>query len=265
MKCLFIVLTAIGASTLVIQTTQASLLFSEAFNYTAPSALAGQVNPGNSIAWNSGNTGLTIASGNLTYPGLTDQGGNELSIANATAGSSTNVFANVTSGQIYYSFLLDVTTIDGANDYFTALNPGAGAPNGSSDAIDSYLYSNGKIGLRTAGASTVTYGTALTLNTTYFVVLEYDFTAQTAYLYLDPTPGASQPAATLTLASVNAVSSIDDVGFKAQATTGDFLVDNLLIGTAWADVTPAGVPEPSTLALAGLGMLGLAFARRMRR
>lgn len=59
------------------------------------------------------------------------------------------------------------------------------------------------------------------------------------------------------------MTAIDDVGFKAQATTGDFLVDNLLIGTTWADVTP--VPEPSTLALAGLGMLGLAFARRMRR
>ncbi|MGA9451608.1 MAG: PEP-CTERM sorting domain-containing protein [Verrucomicrobiia bacterium] len=263
MKRLFIVLTAIGASALVIQTAQASPLFSEAFDYTAGSALQGQVNLGNSTAWSGGNTGLTIGSGDLTYPGLPDQGGNELSIANATAGSSINTFANQTSGQVYYSFLLDVTTVDGANDYITSLNPGTTTPGGSTDALAVYLYSTGTLGIRTAGASTVHTSSALSLDTTYFVVVDYDFAATAVNLWLDPVPGASQPAATLTLAGNGTVTAIDDVGFKAQATTGDFLVDNLLIGTTWADVTP--VPEPSTLALAGLGMLGLAFARRMRR
>ena len=111
MKRLFIVLTAIGASTLVIQTTQASLLFSEAFNYTARTALRGQINPGNSITWNGGNSGLTIGSGNLTYDGLTDQGGNELSIANATAGSTDNSFANQSpADKSTIRFIFDLTT-----------------------------------------------------------------------------------------------------------------------------------------------------------
>jgi len=253
------------ASCLLVQNAGATLLFSEAFNYTAPSSLAGNVNPGNSIAWSGGNAGLNIASGNLTYSGLTDQGGNELSISNLTAGSSVNTFANTTSGQIYYSYLLDVTTVDGANDYVTALNPGTSAPNGSSDAINTYLYSNGKIGLRTAGESTVTSSSALSLSTTYFVVLEYNFATTTASLYLDPTPGASQPAATLTLAGSGSVTAIDDVGFKTQSTTGDFLVDNLLVGTTWGDVTPATVPEPSTWALVGSGLALMFSVVRRRR
>lgn len=264
MKCLSLI-AVVGVGCLFFQNAHASLLFSEAFNYTGGSALAGNVNPGNSTAWNGGNAGLTIGGGDLTYSGLQDQGGNELSIANATAGTSINTFANVTSGQIYYSFLLDVTTVDGANDYITALNPGATGPGGSGDAINAYLYANGKIGLRTAGSSTVTSSSALTLNTTYFVVLEYDLTGQTAYLYLDPTAGSSQPAATLTLATTTAVSAIDNVGFKAQSTTGDFLVDNLLIGTTWADVTPVAAPEPSTIALSGIALAGLAFSRRWMR
>jgi hypothetical protein len=133
------------ASCLLVQSAGATLLFSEAFNYMEKSGLTGNVNLGNNTAWSDGNAGLYTTSGDLSYPGLPDQGGNELSISNGVAGSSVNTFANITSGQIYYSYLLDVTTVDGANDYFTALNSGTVPPGGSNDAIATYLYSNGRI------------------------------------------------------------------------------------------------------------------------
>jgi MYXO-CTERM domain-containing protein len=208
---------------------------------------------------------LTIVIGNLTFAGLADQGGNELQIANGSAQSQYITFANQTSGQVYYSFLFNPSVVNSANNYFTALNPGVSTPNGGSDAIDAYYYANGKIELRAnAQAATAGTGTALTLNTTYLIVEMLDLDAKTASLWINPTPGAAAPTATATLSGLTAT-AVDNVGFKAQAGTGTFLVDNLLVGTTWADVTPGSVPEPTTCALAGLGMLGLILARRMRR
>ena len=128
-----------------------------------------------------------LVSGDLTYAGLADQGGNELEIVNGAAGTTYKTFANQTSGQIYYSFLFDPTAVNSANNYFTAMNPGTTTPNGGSDAIDAYYYSSGKIELRAnAPTATAGTGTALTIGTTYFIVEEIDLTAKTASLWMDP-------------------------------------------------------------------------------
>ncbi len=254
----------VAAACLALQSAQATQLFSEAFNYNT-GGLQNNANPGGST-WTGGNSGLNIVSGNLTYAGLADQGGNELQISNGAAGSSVITFANQTSGQVYYSFLFNPTIVNGANNYFTAMNPSTTAPNGGSDAIDAYFYSTGKIELRAnAGAATAGTGAALTLGTTYLIVEEIDLSAKTASLWINPnssTFGGTAPAVTASLTGITAT-AVDNVGFKAQTGTGTFLVDNLLIGTTWADVTPA--PEPSTLALAGLSMLGLALRFRHTR
>ena len=232
MKRLSLVLVGVGC--MLFQSARATPLFSEAFNYTAGSALQNQVNPGSST-WTGGNSGLSIVSGNLTYAGLADQGGNELQIANGSAGTSYITFANQTSGQIYYSFLFDPSVVNSANNYFTAMNPGTSTPNGSSDAIDAYYYSSGKIELRANAASaTAGTGAALTPGTTYLIVEMLDLSARTASLWIDPSSSTfgtlTPPTATATISGTSAtITSLADVGFKSQtAAGGPFYIDNLL-------------------------------------
>lgn len=250
----------LGVSCLLLQSASASFILSEAFNYTASAPLVPNTNPSTGQPWQTGNSGLTIASGDLSYPGLDAQGGNELNMVNGSSGNAITLFGNVTSGQIYYSFLLDVITADNGNQYFTALNPGTSSPNGSLDALGCYLYSNGAIAVRTNGKSAAINTSALNLNQTYFVVMEYDFSTSTANLWLNPTPYGSMGAPTLTVTGSSAT-SIDNVGFKAQNGTGHYVVDNLLIATTWNEV----VPEPSTFALMGLGLGFIAAVIRRRR
>jgi hypothetical protein len=245
-------------------------LFSEGFNYPPGSALASKVNPGNNTAWNGGNnTELEIGSSQLTYSGLNLLAGNELVYTSSgSASTSYNTYSAVTSGSIYYSFLIDCTTLPTSNEYITALNPGTTTPGGSTDAMSTYVNVSGsgwKMGARADGASTASTGT-LQLNQTYFVVEELTLgSSPVASLYLDPVPGNPQPGTpTATDTGTTAVNSVDDVGFKVQSTTatGDFDIGNLLIAQDWADVTPTSVPEPDTLALLGGGMVLLQVAWR---
>jgi hypothetical protein len=275
---------AVGVGCLLFQNAHATLLFEDGFNYSAGSLTTSDSSPAgySGNAWSSGSSHIAVQSGDLTYSGLQDLGGNEvLDTWGVSAGSVINTYANQTSGSIYYSFLIDVTAIGTINSYITSLNPGTTSPGGSADALTAYVKSDGsgwEIGVRTSGAGTVedtAAGTAglLSLNTTYLVVMEYTFSSEAANIWVDPsssTFGGSAPTADVsTNGTVSFSSGIDNVGFKAQGTgSSTYILDNLLIGTTWADVTPVPepAPEPSTFALAGFGLLGLvARFRRARR
>ena len=275
-RCTYSSVTKVSAlfgSLLACHCAQANLLFSEAFNYNSGVNLGGQVNPGNSTAWSGGNSVLAVGSGNLTYPGLQDQGGNDLIYTSGTASSTTyNTYSAVTSGSIYFSFLIDATTLPTANNYLMALNPGTTTPGGSGDALSLYVGASGtgyKIGVRTTGGGTgAAYAPdVLALNSSYFIVAELTLgSPNTVSLFFDSTPGGSQPGTPdSTQTSSTAIASVDDIGFKAQssAAAGDYAIDNLLIGTTWGDVTPAAVPEPASFGFIGAGLIAAVYGRRL--
>jgi hypothetical protein len=253
-------------------TARAQLVFGDAFNYTPGIGLVNQVNPGNSIAWTGGNNAeLQIGSSQLTYSGLLEQPGNELVYTSLGSGSTSyNTYSAVTSGSIYYSFLIDCTTLPTANQYISALNAGVATPSGSSDAMALYVGASGtgwKMGVRTTGGgSGAVYSSMLSLNQTYLMVGELTLgSAPSVSLFVDPTPGGSQPAANATQTTATAINSVDDIGFKVQTatTTGNFDIGPILIGQSWASVTPAlATPEPSTFVLLGGSLLAAWQLRR---
>ena len=255
------------------QSARAQLLFSDAFNYTPGTTLGGNVNSGNSTAWSGGNAVLSIGGTELTYPGLQEPAGNDLVYTSGVTASTTyNTFSAVNSGSIYYSFLIDCTTLPTANNYLTSLNASPTVPGGSGDDLAMYAGASGagwKIGVRTSGGgSGAVYGTALTLGTTYLVVGELTYgSPSVASLYVNPTPGGSQPAPNATQSTATVLTAVSDVGFKAQsaATAGAFIFDNLLIGQDWASVTPSAVPEPSAFTLLGGSLVAAWTLYRRRR
>jgi hypothetical protein len=107
------------------------------------------------------------------------------------------------------------------------------------------------------------------INTTLFIVGSYTFNPGTgndvSALWINPTIGsATAPSATVSATGGTDLSTVASfVLCDRIATEPTGILDELRIGTTWADVT--GVPEPSTVSLAGFGALALLSWYRVRR
>jgi hypothetical protein len=109
------------------------------------------------------------------------------------------------------------------------------------------------------------YPMDLSLNTTYRIVSRLSLATDTATLWINPVL-ESDLSVTATDAITYAAGSINSYALR-QGTSGNspntgangaLYIDDLVVGTAFVDV----VPEPSALALAGVGALILAGYRR---
>ena len=138
------------------------------------------------------------------------------------------------------------------------------------DDLSTYVGASGtggwKIGVRTiGGGSGAQYSTTLAANTTYFVVEELALgSTSVASIYVDPLPGGTQPGRPTPLSPQRPPLPRWMMWVSKPSrptTTGNFDIGNLLIGTDWASVTPAAVPEPSSLALLGGGLVLAQMAR----
>jgi len=94
----------------------------------------------------------------------------------------------------------------------------------------------------------------LNTNTTYLVVIKYTFASNTADLFISPTPGGTEPSPTHSSSfSTITTPDIESICIRnsnsANLGTGDMEIDELRVGTTWADVTPAGLSSvPASLA-----------------
>lgn len=225
---------------------QVTLPHYDGFNYTAGSMLGGQ---GGWLGINSGDT-VYVAAGSLTYPGFPASIGNKITFS-GSGQDQTKLFTTVTTGSVYYSYLLKVTSVAGITSdayisgvYQSATSTVTGAlvwikADGAGFDIG--------ISARTVPNATVSYSTPKTLNTTYLIVAAYQFvngvTNDSSKIWINPdasTFGKSAPAPTLT--SVNGGTDLTAaarllIRQDADTSTAFCELDEVRIGTSWADVT----------------------------
>ncbi|MBG7611526.1 lamin tail domain-containing protein [Polaribacter sp. BAL334] len=152
-------------------------------------------------------------------------------------------FTAVTSGVVYASALFNASSVSsGANGtYFFTLRQGSG--------YHSLIYtktdgSGGMVfGVRETtsdSAGTIFGSTSFALNTTYLLVLKYDFTAGATSLYVLPAISLTEPVtAEVSTNSGTDATSLGGVAFR-QATGGpNATIDGIRVGTSWAGIMVA--------------------------
>jgi Immunoglobulin domain/Immunoglobulin I-set domain len=211
-----------------------------------------------------------IVSGDLSYPGLYSIGGGQ-SVAFGGNGDSalcnlTTGTGGITSGTVYFSFVLQFTNISaltttGTN--FAALNNlqswNSGSNTPAALAARVMVRSDGasgfNIGLQEGGAngstgfSTVWDNTSFATSNIIFVVGSYTFNPNAgddvAQLWVNPDSstygGASAPSPDLTSSGGSSdIARVASFVLLARAASEPYgLMDDLRIGLDWADVTPS--------------------------
>lgn len=228
-----------------------SLPINESFNYTVGTPLS------TSQMWTNTSVGsdeILTSTGNLNYTGITSTGN---SISFSGTGSDTRIpFTETTSGDLFTSFLTSITDLTGISNtgqtYFASL----------SDLSNTF---SGRIWLRTTDGIQYQYGISTTstvadivwssnlynVATIQYLVLRYDFTNNSLYLYENPTIGGSATP-TITLTPTIALTSIANFIIRQDnaTTTPAMIIDELTI-----NVTPNFTLSSSSFnAIEGLTM-----------
>ncbi len=231
----------------------ASLIAYEPYNYTlgaAPTFVSGTptqtAGGGFSSGYNGG--GLTTVAG-LSYTGL----GTSFNALNQTAAySGENLASPVASGTVYISYLINLGSNPGGNLVGLELNTGGNGMfvgvTAPQSGTQGFYGVNQQAGYNDNSGNAWQSPTAnITYGTTYFVVVKLTGTGAgwSGSIWINPTANTSaEPATTGTFTMPQFTLSSCSIVNPAGA-GGNFLFDELRIGTTWADVVDYVVPAPS--------------------
>jgi hypothetical protein len=202
-----------------------------------------------------------------------------LQISRAAANSRAyfrSIGASITNGSVYFSFLLNVATNPTTSDEIVCeLAPAVAGGNypanpSTNDALTLHARlgadaTHFNLGIQSLGGATSWFANNLANGTDYLLVLQYTFgSGQPGQLFVNPTPGAAQPAASAAAAkgAIAEPSNIGTILFweSATNTSGSFNYDVMRADAAWANVTPATNPPAMRVLFLGNSLLGISTA-----
>jgi hypothetical protein len=221
----------------------------EEFEYTVGNLLTAE---GYTAHSGGGTNPVTVNSGNLTYPTYPAAGlGNMIRLINTGEDVSKNLTADITTGTVYASMLVNIDSARVLGDYFFHLGP-----NPISTTFRARLFvklaANGNLAFglskgSTSASNPPTYGDSIyTTGTTYLVVVAYQIdptttTDDVVKLWVNPSLGGIEPPALLTINdATQADINVGSYAFRqGSAASGPYLkLDGLIIGTSWDYVVP---------------------------
>lgn len=265
---------------LLMTTISFSQALYEGFNYTTPGFIGGNlttatdaigsnnwVTHSNTVTTGTGT--IDVLSGNLSY-GLQTSTGNKILLPgnNVTTPRDINRAITITGTTAYYSVLINVidnTQLSATTpSYFMGLGTTAGTSVTGLGARLGIVSSNSATNYRlsiqnTSGGTALTFtenAVDLTFGTTYLVVVKYDTATSptTATLWVNPSNlGGTEPTSTVTNNSgTTAFATITSVFLRNNANTPKVEIDEIRVGTTWAEVTPAGTMATNQNQISGL-------------
>ncbi len=221
-------------------------------------------------------TTLTTPSDNgssLSYTGLLASTEGRTSMV---AGNSEDVnfpLPTALTGTVYFSSLVKVLADtqlqlnSATGDYGLAFTPVASA---STTAFQGRIYfkkgsTSGTflVGIlnNSGGTANPTYiSTDLAINTTHLLVVKYDLSTNTAYLFVNPIPGDAEPTPSATNVTGTTTAPTQIAGFvirqggNATAGTGNIEIDEVRVSNNWTDVTPEETASLNDNSISGLTM-----------
>ncbi|MDP4282106.1 MAG: hypothetical protein Q8867_08145, partial [Bacteroidota bacterium] len=226
------------------------ILLEENFDYTAGDLITAH---GWTAHSGSGTNPITITSSTLTYPGYVSSGtGNEVTLT--TSGEDDNhTFVSQTSGTIYASFLVKITSASTTGDYFFHLGP---SPISTIFVARFFAKRDASNNLafgisQTNGAANYT-GFAYSLNTTYLVIIKYTINSgsgnDAVSVFINPTLGASEPSPTVSNTDTpNDPVNIGAVALRQGSSSNapGLKLDGIRIGQSWSDVASLAIVAPT--------------------
>jgi Secretion system C-terminal sorting domain len=221
-------------------------LVQENFDYPAGDTLT---NHGWNITGTSTTSPITVALAGLNYVGYLSSGiGNAASLTTTGQDINKKYTDSVTSGSVYASFMVNITSAQTPGDYFIHLGVN---PTNTFDFFGRVfvkLAANGNLAFGLSKSSTTTIpasysDSVYTTGTTYLLVIKYTFNDgaanDTINLFINPDISGAEPSPNLTVATTQTdAASLGTVNLRQGngSNAANVIVDGIRVSTSWFDV-----------------------------